>query len=470
MVQRTSDNRINLLLESFLQTLNQKQIENPAIFDWVQSFSGIPIDIFGTVYENFRSQKPAERKADGVYYTPKYIVDYIIENTVGKLVKGKTPQEVTKIKIVDPACGCGVFLWGAYQFLLGWHKDYYTRNKHLSKESKNSLVTSSGELTLAEKKRILLNNIFGVDIDVNAVEIAKFSLLLKCMEGETSASVENTQRLFHTKVLPSIDDNILVGNSLIDTDYYELPLEDDDTKKIKPFNWRRAFPQVFSPSTAGTGSTGFDAVIGNPPYVMLQMLSTRNAFNYCLEHFVAAKYKIDTYQLFLERGIQLLTKRGKLGVITPNTYLKNIHAEQLRKLILAETVIKNIVVIQHNVFGAVSVDTSISIFEKGQATKRNRILVSRSSSLNADKEVSYFEPKTVQRIRQYNFTENVRYDFNLFISESDKAVLDKIAKNAYRIGMFCDAYFGIQTFDREQYVTKTKRGKNYQPAIDGANI
>src|SRR5690606_9153628 len=160
-------------------------------------FSVLSVEILGSAYEQFLGktitidkahrakieEKPEVRKAGGVYYTPQYVVDYIVQNTVGKLIENKTPKEVSKIKIVDPACGSGSFLIGAYQYLLDWHKNFYSDNGKPSKGKKDNPLTPEGNLTTAEKKRILLNNIFGVDIDVNAVEVTKLSLLLKCMEG-----------------------------------------------------------------------------------------------------------------------------------------------------------------------------------------------------------------------------------------------------------------------------------------------
>ena len=190
-------------------------------------FSVLSVEILGSAYEQFLGkqisltaggrarieQKPEVRKAGGVYYTPQYIVDYIVKNTVGKLIENKTPQKVSEIKICDPACGSGSFLIGAYQYLLDWHKNYYNQlridnGKLIIKGSKNDVLTPSGELTTAEKKRILLNNIYGVDLDNNAVEVTKLSLLLKCMEGETKESIEAQTKLFHDRILPTLDNNI----------------------------------------------------------------------------------------------------------------------------------------------------------------------------------------------------------------------------------------------------------------------
>ncbi|MBI2269710.1 MAG: N-6 DNA methylase, partial [Bacteroidetes bacterium] len=170
-----------------------KNIITDLYFPSPYAFDAMPVEILGTAYEQFLGkviritaghhakveEKPEVRKAGGVYYTPQYIVDYIVKNTVGKLIEGKTPKEISKIKIVDPACGSGSFLLGAYQYLLDYHKNYYTGNGKISKGTKDNTLTPEGNLNTAEKKRILINKIFGVDIDVNAVEVSKLSLLLK---------------------------------------------------------------------------------------------------------------------------------------------------------------------------------------------------------------------------------------------------------------------------------------------------
>ncbi|MDR3108447.1 MAG: N-6 DNA methylase [Planctomycetaceae bacterium] len=442
-----------------------KDLYPPSPYDFVN----IPVEILGTVYEQFLGktirlthghhikveEKPEVIKTGGVVYTPQYIVNYIVQNTIGRLVEGRTPKEVCKIKIVDPACGSGSFLLGVYQYLLDWHRDYYLKNTSSSKGRKDDPLTPLGHLTTAEKKRILLNNLYGVDIDVNAVEVTKLSLLLKCMEGETEASIETQRQLFHERVLPSIDDNIRDGNSLIDTDFYDNNLEFSEEKNIKPFSWKRAFPDVFKQG-------GFDAVIGNPPYVMLQNLETKSIFDYSLKKFVSAKYKIDAYQLFIERAISLSKENALLGFITPNTYLKNVHAEPLRKLILDYTIIHEILLFYYSVFPTTSVDTSIILLEKGKASKNTNLQVSTSDTI--------FKVKKCAKIKQSTFSCNTRCNFNLFISDNDLKILDKIAKKSVPLEHYCGAYFGIQTFDRIEYVSKIKKNKHYEPVVDGRNI
>ncbi len=242
-------------------------------------FSVLSVEILGSAYEQFLGkqikltaghraiieEKPEVRKAGGVYYTPQYIVEYIVENTVGKLTEGKKPIDVAKLKIVDPACGSGSFLIGAYQYLLNWHlqfympefekqtaiaqnsKEYNEKQRNDALKERNKLpLTPTGNLTTALKKQILLNNIYGVDIDTQAVEVTKLSLLLKCMEGETGSSITAEMR-FGERILPTLENNIKSGNSLIDIDFYDgqIDFEPELEKKVKPFSWEKGFPEVF---------------------------------------------------------------------------------------------------------------------------------------------------------------------------------------------------------------------------------
>ena len=256
----------NLSREVVIDNKTIKTIVNELYYpESPYEFSVLSVEILGSAYEQFLGkviritsghsakveEKPEVRKAGGVYYTPQYIVDYIVMNTVGQVIKGKTPDDVSKIKILDPACGSGSFLLGAYQYLLDWHKNYYLANgfskeRRMSRGKKGDVLRPDGELSTAEKKRILLNNIFGVDIDLNAVEVTKLSLLLKCMEGETEESISNQLSLFNERVLPTLDENVRSGNSLVDIDYYDSNPGLDEDKNVRPFNWKKTFPKIFS--------------------------------------------------------------------------------------------------------------------------------------------------------------------------------------------------------------------------------
>ena len=242
-------------------------------------FSVLPADILGQVYEQFLGkvielsaggavrveEKLEVRKAGGVYYTPAYIVDYIVENTVGALLEGATPAEAEKLRVLDPACGSGSFLTGAYQYLLDWHLEYYRAHPGQYRNRVREIAGEGMILTTAEKRRILLNNIYGVDLDQNAVEVSKLSLLLKMLEKENDATGRQTL-MFSAggRILPDLSGNIKWGNSLIGSDFYsgeQMTLFDnEELLKVKPFDWDGAdgFGEIMA---AG----GFDAVIGNPP-------------------------------------------------------------------------------------------------------------------------------------------------------------------------------------------------------------
>ncbi|MDY0391795.1 MAG: Eco57I restriction-modification methylase domain-containing protein [Candidatus Bipolaricaulis sp.] len=352
-------------------------------------FSVLPADILGQVYEQFLGkvirltpghravveEKPEVRKAGGVYYTPTYIVDYIVKNTVGELLQGKTSQEVSgftpnwrpskklhPLRVLDPACGSGSFLLGAYQYLLDWYRDRYVedgaekyargRNPRLYRISLPSPAAGRGvggegewRLTTAERKRILLTHIYGVDIDPQAVEVTKLSLLLKVLEGETQETLDSFYRLFQERALPDLGANIKCGNSLIGPDFYETAeaagLDREELLRINPFDWHAEFPEVFpssaSPSGRGEGEGGgFDAVIGNPPYIRIQALREFHAgqVEYLKRRYHAgSKGNFDIYVLFVERGLELLNKTGRLGFILPNKFFIAKYGEPLRKLL-----------------------------------------------------------------------------------------------------------------------------------------
>ncbi len=299
-------------------------------------FSVLPADILGQVYEQFLGKvirltsdhravvedKPEVKKAGGVFYTPTYIVDYIVSNTVGKLLDGKTPKTAEKIKILDPACGSGSFLLGAYQYLLDWHLKWYAENdpdKH-ARAKKPILFQGHGgawHLTTSERKRILLNNIFGVDIDIQAVEVTKLSLLLKVLEGETGETLSYQFKLFHERALPNLGGNIKCGNSLIGPDFYDGKqtslLDTEEMQRINAFDWKAEFSEIFK---AG----GFDAVIGNPPWgASLFEIEQK----YIQKMYKVAQSKsIDTYLLFIESGLRQSKNHGLLSYITPDTFLR----------------------------------------------------------------------------------------------------------------------------------------------------
>jgi len=307
-------------------------------------FSILPVEILGNIYEQFLGktikfrnvkeghtaiieEKPEVRKSGGVYYTPQYIVNYIVENTVGEKIKNKTPEEISTLKICDPACGSGSFLVGAYQYLLNYHLEYYTNEKNIKKALKDEKVyqvsENSYKLTINEKQRILINNIYGVDIDQQAVEVTKLSLYLKLLENE---GLEFQGYLFkHSdlKLLPDLDNNIKCGNSLIGSDFYknkDLSLfTNEDMRTINAFDWDKEFPYIFK-------NGGFDVVIGNPPYGANlsdnERIYLNNKFNL---------NNTNTACLFIGLALKILKDNGVNGYIIPKSFIYASNWENIRE-------------------------------------------------------------------------------------------------------------------------------------------
>jgi len=306
-------------------------------------FSLIPDDILGQIYEQFLGkvirltaggnakveEKPEVRKAGGVYYTPTFIVDTIVINTLGKLLLGLTPKEAARLKILDPACGSGTFLLGAYQYLLDWYLKWYTENnpEKWAKGKEAAIYKSKDgwKLTVNKKKEILLNNIYGVDIDPQAVEVTKLSLLLKVIEDPGQLSY------LDERILPDLGKNIQCGNSLIGLDYWEgqLMVDEEERARVNAFDWKAAFPEVFAQG-------GFDAVIGNPPYIRIQAMrewASDQVEYYAKKYKAASKGNYDIYVVFVEKALSLLNSRGRLGLILPSKFFATDYGESIRELI-----------------------------------------------------------------------------------------------------------------------------------------
>ena len=282
------------------------------------NFAVLPVEILGTIYERFLGRvvratdqrvkiedKPEVRKAGGVYYTPQYIVDYIVENTVGKLLAAcKNPAEVARLKILDPACGSGSFLLGAYAALIRWHAAYYADKERLTHRDRGAAYYDSDgrvRLTARLKRQILLNNLFGVDIDAQAVEVTRFSLSLKALEDTRRDEIYQERTLFQQTVLPNLSQNIKSGNSLIGPDYFtgQMFAGPAELRRVNPFDWAVEFPEIIK-------GGGFDAVIGNPPYIRIQTLQETNPEQvpYLKDHYRAAgSGNYDIYVVFVEKGL-----------------------------------------------------------------------------------------------------------------------------------------------------------------------
>ncbi len=429
-------------------------------------FSVLSVEILGSAYEQFLGkviridkahrakieEKPEVRKAGGVYYTPQYVVDYIVNNTVGKLLENNTPKEISKIKIVDPACGSGSFLIGAYQFLLDWHKNYYTDNGKISKGGKDNPLTPEGNLTTAEKKRILLNNIFGVDIDVNAVEVTKLSLLLKCMEGETQASINHQLKMFHERVLPTLDYNIKSGNSLVQNSYLqnELDFGELDFRKVKPFEWQTEFKDIFKQG-------GFDAVIGNPPYSAKQSSDNK----YLTSFYKTVEYKCDLFAFFIERGLHILKDQGYLGFIIPVSWMTNLYFKKLREHLIVSKSLMEINMIDGLVFDSANIDTNIITLHKNSVKNKKVSWINSIAGTLNTKSIS----------RDYSqFSKEEGYSIS---SESDSvwySLKKKIDSCSEELGKISKISLGMKLRSNDEFIVTEKTKSNPDIIVFGKDI
>ncbi|MDR1483407.1 MAG: N-6 DNA methylase, partial [Planctomycetaceae bacterium] len=349
--------------------------------DCPYEFSVLPVEILGNIYEKFLGktiyfrgvkgghtavieEKPEVRKAGGVFYTPQYIVTFIVNNTVGRIIADKSPDEISQLRVVDPACGSGSMLAGAYQFILDYHLDYYTLDKNIKSALKTEKIYESGyktyKLTIAEKQRILLNNIFGVDIDSQAVEVTKLSLYLKLLENEGKEAEGQLFRFSDLMLLPYLDNNIKCGNSLVGTDFYQqcnlLELSEEKQLRISCFDWDKEFPSVFN---AG----GFDVVLGNPPYYNMQSLGAGDEQAVYIQNKYSEIWqdKSDILFYFIYKAIQI--SKSEIGYIVSNAFLFSDKASKLRNVILSDGRFSRVVNFErYQVFSDASITSGIFIF------------------------------------------------------------------------------------------------------------
>ncbi|MDQ1265720.1 MAG: hypothetical protein QG635_871, partial [Bacteroidota bacterium] len=498
----------NLRIESGLFKRIVKELdfeESPYRFD------EIPVEMLGTIYERFLGdeinldnkgrvfidKKPEVRKAGGVYYTPQYIVEYIVQNTVGKLLENcKTPVDVAKLKILDPACGSGSFLLGAFDSIIKWHEEYYSANptkiyETIKKQSYLlAYLDDAGKmkLTARMKSRILQNNIFGVDLDKQATEVAQMSLYIKVLEGMANESQRSFQ--FHDAILPKLENNIKCGNSLIGTDFIQddfFGLSERERRKINPFDWEEEFPEIFKgrkkkfdkeyfetelkkgmvnaskaidlaksafehtsnayqyaknlnlvsePDFEYGLQGGFDAVIGNPPYIKYENIN-KHLISYSEGKYNSAKGFYDIFQLFLEKAFYLLKTNSPMGFIFPNLFLKGMNYQYSRKYFAENSRIAIIRNLGDGVFENVKMPTCIVIFEK---------------SLLYGNTVDYFRKYNNELIK-------TQVDQKMFLNEhyvyDDLKKIDKFSDNCLNLKELIEITRGLE-IGRDKAVTNAK--------------
>ena len=445
--------------------------------------SDIDVNILGHIFENslndieelkaridnddFDASK-SKRKKDGVFYTPEYITKYIVDNTLGSLCQAKkeelglddveikvpkNPKKLNKteskqkealeayraylleLKILDPACGSGAFLNQALNYLLEEHA--------FIDESIKTLMGGSVLGLYDVKKGILENNLYGVDINAEAVEIAKLSLWLRTVESG--------------RKLNKLADKIKVGNSLID----DKEVADD------AFVWEEEFSEVFAQG-------GFDVVIGNPPYLGGRDWKNKETENYFLESYEVAEYQFDMYILFWELGIKLAKENGLMSYITPNTWLNNQKNTQLRNFILSNTTIEILVdYSQIEVFNDATVLTTIAILSKSKIDKQTLIYKPINGNLIE-----------VNRMNQAIWFNNEYHIMNINLSFKDNKLLKKIEAISQPLEKISKIKFGVKLYEKGKgipkqesyfskdkiYESKMKIDKTYRKYLTGKDI
>ena len=455
-------------------------------------FSVLPVEILGQVYEQFLGkvirltaahqakveEKPEVKKAGGVYYTPSYIVDYIVRHTVGRLLEGKTPKEAARLTVLDPACGSGSFLVGAYRHLLEWHLKWYLEDGP-EKHTKEVFQAAGGawRLTTGEKKRILLNNVYGVDIDPQAVEVTKLSLLLVVLEGESQETIETQRKRYNERALPDLAGNIKCGNSLIGPDFYEgeraALLDEEERYRINVFDWDAAFPRVMK---AG----GFDAVIGNPPYVnawkLFAAMPTVREYISDHAHYATADRHWDLYVVFIERSLNLLRSTGRLSFIIPFSYCIQKYAMQSRQYILERYRIESIADLRTvRVFGRVPVITIIPVVEKSPPPKTTSIQIMRPGSGSTVYQCAGIVDS--HQIGQSAMLLQHEAMLRLDLSPEVSALIGKINDKSLKLDELCYINYGAQMsskikgkFGKDHVIRDRRESADCRPMISGRDL
>ena len=383
-------------------------------------FSIIDADVLGTVYEQYLShilkktekrailtENHAHKKEQGIYYTPTYIVDYIVRNTLSELLKDKNAN-AEKIKVLDPACGSGSFLIKAFDVL----NEHYQKNDKNYSQTQLDLMTGT---TFTRKVKVLQDNIFGVDLDKQAVEIAQLNLLLKIAEKGHR--------------LPLLEQNIKCGNSLID---------DEKVAGDKAFKWDEKFKEIM-------GQGGFDVVIGNPPYGAEFSNSEKN--------FLKSKHREDktgnSASYFILRGLELVKENGYFAYIVPKqlTYISSW--QYTRENLLENNLVRIIDVSE--AFEDVELEQIVFILKKGKPS--DRVIVGFSNNA---------------RIEESNF--NRRYFSNerlpLWINDQNYSIFNKILSGSTHLSEFADVNWGGPV---ARYLSKIKTEDSI-PCIRGREI
>lgn len=423
-------------------------------------FTVISSNILGEIYEVFISetlivknnevilQAKKENLNRAIVTTPYDVVKFMVSKSLEKFTNKKSPEEIKKLRIADIACGSGIFLTEVLDYLINYCQDWYEKNKKY--DNLEETYTNTYKLTYKEKKEILTNCLYGVDIDYQAVEVAKFSLLLKVLENETEETVINEKQ-----VLPSLDSNIVNGNSLIDLEMIE-DATTDELINIRPFSFNDI-----------NGGNKFDLIIGNPPYVktedMIKLQDKKEVQAYKSKYYVAYK-QFDKYFLFIQRAVDLVKDDGTVCYIVPNKFINNVAGEKIRELI------------SENKYLKMFIDFNYQQVFKDKTIYSSIILLNKSKEENFEYSYinSYEEWIINNKSNIYTEISCNEIDKNPWILSMDlekMKELKKLFNNSIRLSEIARPFNGVQTSLNRIYVIKGKEilGENENYIIINKN-
>ena len=300
-------------------------------------FNIIEPNMLGKIYEMFLTEqlefscngdivlgKKKDCENRSVVTTPTEIVKYIVEKVMSQLCDGKSPEELMSLRIADIACGSGIFLEEVFSYLQSYCVEWYLKHNI---EYLIEIGNGRYKLPLKDKKQLLCCCIYGIDIDIHAVEVAKFSLLIKLIENETSPSVSDS-----LPILPDLGENIFHGNALVSGDELQnQEVKNDELFSLVPFDWGEI-----------CGTNKFDAIVGNPPYVNTEGMHTLLLpleVSIYKKNYVSAYKQFDKYFIFIEQAINKVKECGYVCFIIPNKFFKVGAGEKLRQMIAEQALL-----------------------------------------------------------------------------------------------------------------------------------
>ena len=426
------------------------------------TFAVVEPEVLGEIYEHFLGDvieikgdrveivnKPEVRESGGVIPTPRYIADVIAERTLRPLLAGRSPTELADFTVADICCGSGTFLLAAFEILLDHYLTWYLDNGRDAHEGHRIYEGVGGQwhLTFDERRHILLTHIRGVDIDPNAVEIAQFSLILKLIEGETADILHQYVERTRSTALPALDTAIRCGNSLVSLPEWRAAIgTDPDDDQINPFDWEAEYPDEM-------GRGGFDAVIGNPPYIRIQHMAKYSPaevgfFRLSNSPYSTAEHdNFDKYLLFIERSVRLVKEAGRVGLIVPHKFMTIQSGRALRRLIAGSWLLDEAVHFgAKQVFGADASNYScILVLDRATA---DEVRIERPERLESWR---HGEPGAVEIVPANALGE----DPWRFADAETTALFDRIQVACPdKLGDVANIFVGLQTSADEIYIFK----------------